>query len=69
MMKIDLPPAAAKALEKDGIVVLPKATHPSVQRAVLDSMADTMFGPRGKPTFRERCFLYSSFLALNLGRR
>ncbi len=68
-MRIDLPPEALKALEKDGAVVLPKTVHPSVQKAVLESLAFKMFGPKMKPTFKHRCMLYVSFLALNMGRR
>lgn len=68
-MTIELPPEALKALEKDGVVVIPKAVHPSVQKAVLDSLAFSMFGPKMKPTFRYRCMLYSSHMALNVGRR
>ena len=69
MMKIDLPPEALKALEKDGVVVMPKTTHPSIQKAVLENLAFGMFGPKMMPTFRQRCLLFSSFLALNVGRR
>ena len=68
-MTIELPPEALKALEKDGIVVMPKAVHPSVQKAVLDTIAFKMFGPRMKPTFQYRCLMYSSFTALNIGRK
>ena len=68
-LTIELPPEALKALEKDGVVVMPKAVHPSVQKAVLDTLAFKMFGPRMKPTLRYRCLLYVSFLALNAGRR
>lgn len=68
-MTIELPPEALAALEKDGVVVMPKAVHPSIQRAVLEALAFGMFGPKMKPTFRQRCLLYVSFLALNAGRR
>ena len=68
-MTIELPPEALAALEKDGVVVMPKVAHPSVQKAVLDTIAFKMFGPRMKPTFRYRCLMYSSFIALNVGRR
>ncbi len=68
-MKIELPPEALAALEKDGAVVMPKVVHPSVQKAVLEALAFKMFGPRMKPTFKHRCMVYVSFLALNAGRR
>lgn len=68
-MTIELPPEALAALEKDGVVVMPQVVHPSVQKAVLDTIAFRMFGPRMKPTFRTRCLMYSSFIALNVGRR
>lgn len=68
-LTIELPPEALAALEKDGVVVMPKVAHPSVQKAALDSLAFKMFGPGMKPTFRTRCLLYVSFMALNVGRR
>lgn len=68
-VKIELPPEALAALEKDGVVVMPKTVHPSVKKAALDALIDTVFGDARKPTFRFRCMMYSSHAALNIGRR
>lgn len=68
-LKIDLPPEALKALEEDGVVVIPKAVDPSIQKAVLQTMAFSMFGPRMMPTFRYRCMLYVSHPTLALASR
>lgn len=58
MMKITLPPDAAKALQKGGDVKVkptPK-THPMIQRVCLEQALRARFGPAMMPSFRERCF-------------
>ena len=67
MRKVNIPPEAKAALEKNGAVKFDKPLSTKTIQIIRRVVAREVFGPAMKPTFRQQLLAFVSFAAIKAG--